>query len=59
MWHVKEIRYYIVTNGVCSTDKQFTYFEDAQQELAEVLEGIEEITAHEKLVLPERLPIQN
>jgi hypothetical protein len=47
MWHVKEIRYYIVTNGVCSTDKQFTYFEDAQQELAEVLEGIEEITAHE------------
>jgi predicted transcriptional regulator len=38
---------YIVTNGVISTDKQYTYLEDAQQELAEVLEDIEEITRHE------------
>ena len=59
MWHVKEIRYYIVTNGTCSTDTQHTNLEDAQQELAELLEAVEEITAHEKLVLSERFPLQN
>jgi hypothetical protein len=59
MWRIEEIKYYIVTNGTCSTDKQFTYLQDAQQELAELLEGIEEITAHEKHLLSEQLPIQN
>lgn len=44
MWQIKKIEYYVVTNGVISTGTYHTYFEDAQQELTDILEEIETLS---------------
>lgn len=59
MWRIEAITYYRVTNGIISTNKQHTSLEDAQSDLAEQLEGIKEVSEHEKLVLPEGLSLQD